>query len=543
MCPTASLSAAPPGRSEAPATFSAMVSRLRGKRWLRWAGLVVALLVVAAVVVVVLATRRQGDVSNPAVEFRQAQTQAPAPVRQGHPANPFDDGFEWPVFGYTKNRTHVLELANPLRPPFKRAWAVHGSTLIEFSPVLCKRSVYLLKNNGALYKISRLTGQVKWKLKLGDLAAASPACSHGAVYAVLLNGKNTNRGRAVAVAQRNGAVIWSRPLPSRSESSPLLDHGRLYFGSQNGTVYALRAADGAVRWTFHAAGAVKGALALDGGRLYFGDYSGNVYSLRRSNGSVVWRTNAAGGGPLGGGGNFYSSAAVEYGRVYIGNTNGAVYSFAEDSGKLAWRKQTGNYVYSSPAVGQVGGGPPTVWIGSYNGTFYALNARDGSVRWSRDLGGKLSGSPVVIGDLVFVSAVNLRQSWALGANTGQTLWLTHRGAFNPAISDGKRIYFNGYSTLFGLDPRGANYGTTTRTARPKPARPAPRPRPKPKAKPRPKPKPHGTSTSRRLEQLGHKHLRYLRRVCHEILQNPHRRHRRLRAHHCYWYFSHRGGRR
>jgi len=168
----------------------------------------------------------------------------------------------------------------------------------------------------------------------------------------------------------------------------------------------------------------------------------------------VWES-SPGGGPLGiGDGNFYSSAAVEYGRVYIGSTNGDVYSFSSADGKLAWRHRTGGYVYASPAVGQVPGGRPTVYIGSYDGRFYALDARTGRPRWTRALGQKISGAATIIGDLVFVSDLDKRTTWALGARTGKTVWKTARGGFNPAISDGRRIYFTGYSSLFALDPRG-----------------------------------------------------------------------------------------
>ncbi|MEA2179127.1 MAG: hypothetical protein QOG77_2424, partial [Solirubrobacteraceae bacterium] len=162
--------------------------------------------------------------------------------------------------------------------------------------------------------------------------------------------------------------------------------------------------------------------------------------------------------PLGiGDGNFYSSAAVAYGRVYIGSTNGDVYSFSAVSGKLAWRKRTGGFVYASPAVGQVKGARPTVYIGSYDGRFYALDARSGATRWVRALGSKISGAATIIGDLVFVSDLNKRDSWALGTGTGATVWKTLRGGFNPAISDGRRIYFNGYSSLFALDPAGIRF--------------------------------------------------------------------------------------
>lgn len=425
----------------------------------------VALLLAGAAAAFIVVRSGEGDVSNPDVAFEDTTESvpvAPAPVEpptKGRAArHPSDDGFTWPFYGYTKTRTHYLPVRTSLRPPFRKAWAVTGRVLLEFTPVLCGRRLYLLKNNGALYAISRLDGRVAWKRKLGSLAASSPACDGDTVYVVLLQRhRGVKAGRVAAVDALDGHTRWSRKLPSRSESSPLVDSGRVYFGTEDGTVYSIRASDGAVRWRAKADGAVKGALALADGKLFFGDYAGRVHAIRQSDGRKVWET-GGGGGVLGlGGGNFYSSPAVAYGRVYIGNTNGAVYSFSARNGQLAWRHKTGGYVYGSPAVGPGPGGRPTVFIGSYDGRFYALDARSGAQRWSRHLGSKISGAATIIGDLVFVSDLGTKSSWALGTGTGATVWKTRRGAFNPAISDGRRIYFNGYSSLFALDPAGIHY--------------------------------------------------------------------------------------
>lgn len=434
--------------------------RLPHGRW-RWvlAGVAaVAIVVIAAAAFAVLRSER--DISNADVEF--VETTPPTPTQtipaEPPPRHPADDGFTWPVYGYDKPRTHVLPLNRELRPPFRQAWAERGRVLLEFTPVLCGRSLFLLKNNGALYRISRLTGKVLWKRKLGYLAAASPACGGASVYALLLQrGKGIKGGRVVALTQKGGRTRWSRKLPSRAESSPLLDRGRLLFGSEDGTVYNLNAHNGNVRWRYKASGAVKGALALSDGKLFFGDYKGKLHAIRRRDGRKVWVAGTKGAGFGLSSGQFYSTPAVAYGRVYIGNTDGNVYSFASANGKLAWRTGTGDYVYASPAVGEVAGGPPTVWLGSYDGTFYALNAKSGQKRWTRKLGSKISGSASVIGDLVFVSDLGKKSTWALGANTGKTLWKTGRGAFNPVISDGRRIYFNGYSSIFGLDPSGVRF--------------------------------------------------------------------------------------
>ena len=412
-------------------------------------GVVVFVLVAAPLVF-----GREGDVSNPDVTFVETTESVPATaaVRADARSHPADDRFEWPVYGFTKARTHHLPLNVTPRPPYRQAWAHRGKVLLEFAPVLCRRKVYLMKNNAALYALSRRTGKPRWKRKLGHLAAASPACSHGVVYAVILERtKSSKGGRVVALSARNGRTLWSRKLPSRAESSPLLDRGRLFFGTEDGTVYSLRARNGTIRWKYKASGAVKGALALDAGKLYFGDYGGRVHAIRRSNGQKVWSVRPSRGVLGVGEGNFYSSAAVSYGRVYIGSTNGAVYSFSSADGKLAWRKRTGAFVYASPAVGKAGGGIPTVYVGSYDGRFYALHARTGRPRWVRSLGKKISGAATIVGDLVFVADLDKRTTWALGARTGATMWKTRRGGFNPVISDGRRIYFAGFSSLFALD--------------------------------------------------------------------------------------------
>jgi outer membrane protein assembly factor BamB len=400
---------------------------------------------------------RGGDVSNSDVLFVETTESTPAAVaaRAGTSRHPADDHFEWPVYGFTKARTHHLPLNLTPRPPYHQAWAYRGKVLLEFSPVLCGRKIYVLKNNAALYALSRRTGKPRWKRRLGHLAAASPACSHGVIYVVVLERtRGSKGGRVVAVAARNGRTLWSRKLPSRAESSPLIDRGTLIFGTEDGRVYALRAKDGRIRWTYRAGGAVKGAIALDAGKLYFGDYAGKVYAIRRSNGHKVWVVKPI-RRLLGiGEGNFYSSPAVAYGRVYIGSTNGDVFSLSATDGKLGWRKRTGNYVYASPAVGRVGKGPPTVYVGSYDGHFYALDARSGRPRWVRWIGKKISGAATIVGDLVFVSDLAKKTTWALGTGTGQTVWKTRRGGFNPVISDGRRIYFAGFTSLFALDHAG-----------------------------------------------------------------------------------------
>jgi outer membrane protein assembly factor BamB len=446
-----------------------MAQSLRSRRWLVWL-LVFGVVLVGVVVVVVLeivGPSRTRDISHPYVEFSAPTAPPPAPP----PATPSDPRFSWPVFGYDDARTHDLPLRHPLYPPYRTDWVRRGGSLLEFPPVLHNRAMFVLNDSGGLSAWSRSSGRVLWGRHLGSLAASSPAVGAGTVYVTILRRYPGARGgRIAAIASTDGHTRWQRPIPP-SESSPLLARDRVIFGTQNGTVYALNSHTGQVRWRFKASGAVKGGLAADGlGRVFFGDYSGHVYALRQSDGHLLWRVGTSGAGFGFSSGQFYSTPAFAYGRVFIGNTDGFVYSFAADTGRLAWRTHTGGYVYGSPAVSDVAGGGPTVFVGSYDGHFYALNARSGRKRWVRKAGGRISGSAVVLGDMVWYSTLN-HITEAVKARNGQPIFRTHRGYFNPIVSDGLRIYLVGTTGIAALAPM-----HRSRPPKPKP-KPAPAPAP------------------------------------------------------------------
>ena len=317
-----------------------------GKRRRRWPWVILGLVVLAAAaggVAWLTVGKPPEDVSNPEVEFTGAGARRPSrsPPRRRASEKPRDTRVIWPTFGQNPQRDRYLE-AN-LRPPFSLVWKRGGSKLLEFPPVVAKQTLFYLKNNGEAYAVSARTGSVRWRKRLGSLAASSPSWSKNRVYFTTLS------RRIWALDARHGRTKWAKNLKSRSESSPLAMDGRVYFGTENGTVYALRASNGRVLWTYKASGAVKGALAYSQGKLYFGDYAGQVTAIRSRDGKRVWRSGTA-GRAFGRSGNFYSTPAVAFGRVYIGNTDGRVYSFAASSGKLAWAKSTGAYVYGSPAV-------------------------------------------------------------------------------------------------------------------------------------------------------------------------------------------------
>ena len=124
---------------------------------------------------------KPGDVSNPDVEFT-TPAEAPKPKRKRRQ-------FEWPVYGFTPDRTRYLE--TKLDPPFKKVWRRRLGHLIEFQPVLANGMLYVVPNNGKATAIDARTGRVRWTTRVGTLNASSPAYDHGRLYIATLSGRIT----------------------------------------------------------------------------------------------------------------------------------------------------------------------------------------------------------------------------------------------------------------------------------------------------------------------------------------------------------------
>lgn len=143
---------------------------------------------------------------------------------------------------------------------------------------------------------------------------------------------------------------------------------------------------------------------------------------------------------------------MAFGRVFAGNNDDRVYSFDQKTGRLIWSFSTGGYVYSGPAAADTKDTPPTIYIGSFDGTIYALDAKAGEPRWTFDAGGSVIGSLSIIGDIVYGATFEGTTTYGLGLADGSKKFTYHTGAYMPVISDGRRIYLTGYSSISALKP-------------------------------------------------------------------------------------------
>jgi len=379
--------------------------------------------------------KRPADVHNPDAVFKPQQ---PKQAKEPQTVN-------WPIFGYDRARTRYLPVKG-VKPPFRKLWRFTDRPLLEFPPIYVGGKLYFVNNSGYAYSLDADTGRELWKRRIGRLNASSPAFHRNRLYIV-----NLVPGHVLKLDAKTGKTIWKRSLPSRAESSPIVVGRTLYFGCEDGSLYALSTVNGNVRWATGLGGPVKSAPAYYGGKLFVGDYGGYMNAVDADSGELVWQSGSLGPG-FGASGAFYSTPAVAFGRVYAGNNDGRIYSFETGGGELAWSYSTGGYVYSGPTVSNTRHSPPTVFIGSFDGNVYALGAKNGNLRWSRDAGGQVIGSLSAVGDIVYVAEFTGKTTSGFMMRSGKRVFRYPKGTYTPVISDGRRIYLTGYSSITALQP-------------------------------------------------------------------------------------------
>jgi outer membrane protein assembly factor BamB len=402
-------------------------------RWATIAGAVGAVVVIAVAGYLIL--KRPADQS----------CTAPCTIEAGTPTA-ITGITDWPFYGLNPERTRYLN-APDVKPPYKVLWHFKGQRLLEYSPVLAGGSLFAVNNNGLAFAIKTTRGKARWRRQIATQNASSPAYSFGRLYI-----SNLEPGQIQAINTTNGSEIWRHPLPGRSESSPAVIGNEVIAGCECNSLFGLDAATGKTLWQTHLPGEAKAAPAVSDGVAYIGDYSGTMTAVNIANGRIKWQTGSQ-GASFGRAGSFYGTAAVAFGRVYAASKDGRIYSFDKDTGKLDWSHSVDGELYAGMVAADTPNTDPTVYAGSYgDGKFFALDARTGNERWSIDAGGPVIGAASLIGETVYFANLQTTETIGVDAKTGKQVFKFPDGAYNPVISDGKRLYITGYKTLYALEP-------------------------------------------------------------------------------------------
>ncbi len=265
-------------------------------------------------------------------------------------------------------------------------------------------------------------------------------------------------------------VKWTFPTGDRIVSSPVFRDGVLYFGGDDGNVYAVNAADGRQIWKRTTGGPVPATPAIAGDTLYVGSYDGRFYALDVHTGATRWKFATGGERRFEAKGLhgmqprnqtipdvfdvFLSSPIVAGGSVYFGSGDGNVYALDVATGALKWKFRTGDVVHASPAYAD-----GVLFFGSWDSWFYAVDAESGKEKW-RFHGGEdpvihnqvgFQSSPAVATGVVYTGCRD-SNLYALDAATGKEKWRYNASGSwiitSPAVVQGLVIAATSDSSLY-----------------------------------------------------------------------------------------------
>ncbi len=261
--------------------------------------------------------------------------------------------------------------------------------------------------------LSQTPGTEKWFLETGfEGVRSTPVIGEdGTIYFGSDNG-------SFYALNKDGTKKWEYQTGARVFSSPSLStDGTIYVGSGDSKLYAINP-DGTKKWDYNLddmnAGIWSSPAIGNNEIIYFGSDNDTLYAIDK-NGNKLWG--------FGTGDKVLSSPAIDIdGTIYIGSNDSKLYAINPDGSKK-WEFETGKGIwFSSPAIGNDG----TIYIGSDDSTLYAIN-NNGIKKWGFDVGGVCGNSPTIgsdgviyIGAALTLYAINPdgTKKWEFGRGNG-----------------------------------------------------------------------------------------------------------------------------
>lgn len=249
-------------------------------------------------------------------------------------------------------------------------------------------------------------------------------------------------------------------------SSPALVDSSLYIGCNDGKIRAIHAGTGIVSWTFSTDCGICGEVAVDSTRVYFGGQDGTVYALDRVTGARLWSSGL-------GYHVFCDVGILEDTLIVTGNSMGKVCALHAGTGEPVWSGELGGLVLGPAIVdslcvfttengkvavydasgiplwtndysGQASApsaDPTGIFVGFSGGVLRKFDIMDGSIIWERDLTESVERTvlsrPVLKDSLVLAGGTDSRL-YCLDARTGEPVWETEFDNWlqvPPAVGD------------------------------------------------------------------------------------------------------------
>jgi outer membrane protein assembly factor BamB len=314
------------------------------------------------------------------------------------------------------------------------SWANPGTWFINKEKLERKR----LDPINEEFEVEKLWSKDIGKGVKGYFSKLRPAYAYDTLYVA------ERHGKVVAFNPENGKRLWVRNfakfekkgffsfsfitrLWQSGESAKIggglgVAYEKVFFGTENGDVYALDAKTGKTIWHERVKGEVLAEPAIDAGIVAFNTGAGTLFALDAETGEERW-TFESEVPPLSLRG--VSAPVAESGGIITGTATGRLVVIIAETGQIAWEQVVGKPTGGTELQRIIDiDGKPLVLAGiayviSYDGTLAAVELRSGRIVWSREY--KSSRRISIDGNNLFVVDAD-SNIYALDRRNGTELW-------------------------------------------------------------------------------------------------------------------------
>ena len=279
--------------------------------------------------------------------------------------------------------------------PLEKIWEIDTNQIIDYKnpllpkPIFISSNIYLLNNNGYLFKISGNTGKVTQKKlvfpNLEDTIIGTPALSaktskNGNNILYLHNGL----GELVAFNETLGNKIWSKKMNLPLRGGITVTQNLLFLSDFEGNFYSLNNETGEINWTTFLGNDASSAytsarpiLARD--KIIVPGTGGAFFIISRDTGDVLWTENISSNKNLPKlfyTGDIVANPIYNNGIIYVVSQSGITAAFDIDTSEELWNIPVGGFETPSFSGG-------SIFVNGNMGLLVAIDVKTGDVRWKK----------------------------------------------------------------------------------------------------------------------------------------------------------------
>jgi len=231
------------------------------------------------------------------------------------------------------------------------------------------------------------------------------------------------------------------------KSTPVIDTENIYFGTDDGVLWAINQKKGNLVWKYKILSHTKkkyifSSPAIFENKIYFGAHDGNFYALNTGTGEKEWIFMEADW--------ISSSPCIAEGlqTVFVGlefglwKKRGGIVALNAKTGEKRWEYITDEKVTSAPLYVEK---ENLVIIGDDNGILYAFNAKNGELKWKFSTSGPIKSQSAFDKktDTLIVPSLD-KNLYFLDIYTGKLIKTVsiYGGIYSIPLVEGKEVYFS-----------------------------------------------------------------------------------------------------